>query len=78
MLDANLPGMDGFTVLRHLRASGSTTPVLLVTARSAIDDRVSGLGLGADDYLVKPFDYRGSMRACRRSCAATAATRTTC
>ncbi|VWD51257.1 two-component system response regulator [Burkholderia lata] len=58
VLDANLPGMDGFTVLRHLRASGSTTPVLLVTARSAIDDRVSGLGLGADDYLVKPFDYR--------------------
>ena len=42
VLDANLPGMDGFTVLRHLRASGSTTPVLLVTARSAIDDRVSG------------------------------------
>lgn len=58
VLDANLPGMDGFTVLRHLRASGITTPVLLVTARSAIDDRVSGLGLGADDYLVKPFDYR--------------------
>ncbi|AIO45160.1 response regulator transcription factor [Burkholderia cenocepacia] len=58
VLDANLPGMDGFTVLRNLRTSGSTTPVLLVTARSAIDDRVSGLGLGADDYLVKPFDYR--------------------
>ncbi|HDR9587264.1 TPA: response regulator transcription factor [Burkholderia stabilis] len=58
VLDANLPGMDGFSVLRNLRASGSKTPVLLVTARSAIDDRVSGLGLGADDYLVKPFDYR--------------------
>ncbi|VBB16004.1 response regulator transcription factor [Burkholderia stabilis] len=58
VLDANLPGMDGFAVLRNLRASGSKTPVLLVTARSAIDDRVSGLGLGADDYLVKPFDYR--------------------
>ncbi|QRR06172.1 response regulator transcription factor [Burkholderia sp. MS455] len=58
VLDANLPGMDGFAVLRNLRVSGSTTPVLLVTARSAIDDRVSGLGLGADDYLVKPFDYR--------------------
>ncbi|RQR25062.1 DNA-binding response regulator [Burkholderia sp. Bp9143] len=58
VLDANLPGLDGFAVLRNLRASGSTTPVLLVTARSAIDDRVSGLGLGADDYLVKPFDYR--------------------
>ncbi len=50
--------MDGFAILRRLRVSGSTTPVLLVTARSAIDDRVSGLGLGADDYLVKPFDYR--------------------
>ncbi|WP_175670984.1 response regulator transcription factor [Burkholderia ambifaria] len=58
VLDANLPGLDGFAVLRNLRASGSTTPVLLVTARSAIDDRVSGLGFGADDYLVKPFDYR--------------------
>ncbi|HDR9354418.1 TPA: response regulator transcription factor [Burkholderia vietnamiensis] len=58
VLDANLPGLDGFAVLRNLRAAGSTTPVLLVTARSAIDDRVSGLGLGADDYLVKPFDYR--------------------
>ncbi|OXH85584.1 DNA-binding response regulator, partial [Burkholderia multivorans] len=50
VLDANLPGLDGFAVLRNLRAAGSTTPVLLVTARSAIDDRVSGLGLGADDY----------------------------
>ncbi|GBH23567.1 response regulator transcription factor [Burkholderia vietnamiensis] len=58
VLDANLPGLDGFAVLRNLRAAGSTTPVLLVPARSAIDDRVSGLGLGADDYLVKPFDYR--------------------
>ncbi|GAB7537707.1 response regulator transcription factor [Burkholderia sp. 22PA0099] len=58
VLDVMLPSMDGFAILRRLRASGSTTPVLLVTARSAIDDRVSGLGLGADDYLVKPFDYR--------------------
>lgn len=58
VLDAMLPAMDGFTILRNLRAGGCTTPVLLVTARSAIDDRVSGLGLGADDYLVKPFDYR--------------------
>ncbi len=58
VLDVMLPSMDGFAILRRLRVSGSTTPVLLVTARSAIDDRVSGLGLGADDYLVKPFDYR--------------------
>ncbi|CAM2171081.1 Transcriptional regulatory protein TctD [Paraburkholderia sacchari] len=58
VLDVMLTSMDGFAILRNLRAAGSTTPVLLVTARSAIDDRVSGLGLGADDYLVKPFDYR--------------------
>ncbi|MEM5313261.1 response regulator transcription factor [Paraburkholderia sp. JHI869] len=58
VLDVMLPAMDGFAILRNLRAAGSTTPVLLLTARSAIDDRVSGLGLGADDYLVKPFDYR--------------------
>ncbi|QGZ59762.1 response regulator transcription factor [Paraburkholderia acidiphila] len=58
VLDVMLPGLDGFAILRNLRATGSTTPVLLLTARSAIDDRVSGLGLGADDYLVKPFDYR--------------------
>ncbi|NLP62860.1 response regulator transcription factor [Paraburkholderia sacchari] len=58
VLDVMLPSMDGFAILRNLRAAGSATPVLLVTARSAIDDRVSGLGLGADDYLVKPFDYR--------------------
>ncbi|MDR3098224.1 MAG: response regulator transcription factor, partial [Paraburkholderia sp.] len=58
VLDVMLPSLDGFAILRNLRAAGSTTPVLLVTARSAIDDRVSGLGLGADDYLVKPFDYR--------------------
>jgi two-component system, OmpR family, response regulator TctD len=58
VLDVMLPSMDGFSVLRRLRSEGIATPVLLVTARSAIDDRVSGLGLGADDYLVKPFDYR--------------------
>ena len=58
VLDVMLPTMDGFAILRNLRAAGCGTPVLLVTARSAIDDRVSGLKLGADDYLVKPFDYR--------------------
>lgn len=58
VLDVMLPAMDGFEILRNLRASGDTTPLLLLTARSAIDDRVSGLALGADDYLVKPFDYR--------------------
>jgi two-component system response regulator TctD len=53
-----LPSMDGFAVLRELRRRGGATPVLMLSARSTIDDRVSGLGFGADDYLVKPFDYR--------------------
>jgi two-component system, OmpR family, response regulator TctD len=57
VLDVMLPSMDGFAILRELR-SRSDTPVLLLTARSAVDDRVSGLGFGADDYLIKPFDYR--------------------
>ena len=53
-----LPGMDGFAILKALRKSGSTAPVLVLTARSEIDDRVSALDLGADDYLIKPFDFR--------------------
>ena len=55
VLDIGLPGMDGFEVVRRLRARGSSLPVLLLTARDAISDRVRGLELGADDYLVKPF-----------------------
>ena len=55
ILDIGLPGIDGFEVLRRLRAQGSAMPVLLLTARDAIDDRVRGLDLGADDYMVKPF-----------------------
>ena len=55
VLDIGLPGMDGFEVVRRLRARGSATPVLLLTARDAVEDRVYGLELGADDYLVKPF-----------------------
>lgn len=55
VLDIGLPGIDGFEVLRRLRARGSALPVLLLTARDAIQDRVHGLELGADDYLVKPF-----------------------
>jgi two-component system OmpR family response regulator len=53
--DIGLPGLDGFELLRRVRASGATLPVLLLTARDAIEDRVHGLDLGADDYLVKPF-----------------------
>ncbi|MFJ3045485.1 response regulator transcription factor [Herbaspirillum chlorophenolicum] len=55
VLDIGLPGIDGFEVLRRMRASGNNTPVLLLTARDTIPDRVHGLELGADDYLVKPF-----------------------
>lgn len=55
ILDVMLPGMDGFDVCRSLRAAGVETPILMLTARSAVDDRVRGLDVGADDYLVKPF-----------------------
>jgi two-component system OmpR family response regulator len=50
-----LPGIDGFEVLRRLRAEGRAMPVLILTARDALDDRVRGLDLGADDYMAKPF-----------------------
>ncbi|WLI91497.1 response regulator transcription factor [Massilia sp. R2A-15] len=55
VLDIGLPGIDGFEVVRRLRARGSSMPVLLLTARDAVEDRVRGLETGADDYLVKPF-----------------------
>jgi len=55
ILDIGLPDIDGFEVLRTLRRRGSSTPVLMLTARDALGDRVAGLDLGADDYLVKPF-----------------------
>jgi two-component system copper resistance phosphate regulon response regulator CusR len=57
VLDVMLPGKDGWAVLRELRAAGITTPVLFLTARDAVPDRVRGLELGADDYLVKPFAF---------------------
>jgi DNA-binding response OmpR family regulator len=57
LLDVMLPGKDGFAVCRELRASGSTVPVLMLTARDAVQDRVVGLDTGADDYLTKPFDF---------------------
>jgi two-component system OmpR family response regulator len=56
-LDVNLPGIDGFATCRRLRADGVETPVLMLTARDAVDDRITGLDTGADDYLVKPFDF---------------------
>jgi DNA-binding response OmpR family regulator len=58
MLDVMLPFMDGFSMVRKLRAGGSRTPILLLTARDAPDDIVAGLDAGADDYLTKPFAFK--------------------
>ena len=56
VLDVTMPGMDGLAVTRRLRAKGLRVPILLLTARDAVHERVAGLDAGADDYLVKPFD----------------------
>ena len=56
ILDVNLPGLDGLSVLRGMRARGDARPVILLTARAGLGDRVAGLDAGADDYLVKPFE----------------------
>lgn len=66
ILDAMLPGMDGFSLLRHLRDGGSALPVLMLTARSDVSDRVRGLDCGADYYLTKPFEPT-ELLACIRS-----------
>ena len=69
VLDLMLPDLDGFAVCRELRANGVWTPLLLLTARDAVDDRVSGLDSGADDYLVKPFAFEellARLRALKR------------
>ncbi len=58
ILDLGLPGMDGLEVLKGLRADNGTIPVLILTARDSINDKVAGLDLGADDYLPKPFDIK--------------------
>lgn len=58
ILDVMLPLKDGHTVCRELRASGFAAPILMLTARDAVDDRVAGLDSGADDYLAKPFDFK--------------------
>jgi two-component system OmpR family response regulator len=57
VLDVMLPGIDGFDTCRQLRTNGDWTPVLILTARDSVEDRVSGLDTGADDYLVKPFAF---------------------
>jgi DNA-binding response OmpR family regulator len=58
VLDVLLPQRDGFEVCRELRTRGNTTPVLMLTARATIDDRLTGFDAGADDYLTKPFSFR--------------------
>ncbi len=55
VVDVGLPGIDGFTLARNARAAGVQTPILMLTARDAVEDRVAGLNCGADDYLIKPF-----------------------
>src|SRR3546814_20226521 len=65
VLDITLPGRSGFDILKGLRRRSDSTPVLVLTARSEVDDRVSALDLGADDYLVKPFDFREFEARCR-------------
>ena len=66
LLDVMLPKMDGFTVLRNLRSAGNTVPVLMLTARSELSDRVEGLDCGADYYLTKPFEPK-ELLACIRA-----------
>lgn len=69
LLDRGLPGLEGDAVLRRLRARRATLPVILITARDTVADRVAGLDMGADDYLVKPFDLEelsARMRAALR------------
>jgi len=58
VLDVLLPQRDGFEVCRELRARGDSTPVLMLTARASVDDRITGFDAGADDYLTKPFSFR--------------------
>jgi two-component system copper resistance phosphate regulon response regulator CusR len=65
VLDLMLPDRDGFTVLANLREKGVTTPVICLTARDSVDDRVRGLDLGADDYLAKPFSFAELMARIR-------------
>jgi two-component system response regulator MprA len=69
VLDVAMPGIDGLEVCRRMRDAGDRTPVLMLTARDAIDDRVAGLDAGADDYLVKPFalkELKARLRALLR------------
>ena len=57
LLDRNLPGLDGLSVLKALRAAGTRTPVIIISALAHVDERVKGLQAGGDDYMIKPFDF---------------------
>lgn len=65
LLDLGLPKRDGLEVLRRMRQSGNNIPVIVITARDGVDDRIKGLDFGADDYLVKPFDINELMARLR-------------
>jgi two-component system OmpR family response regulator len=66
LLDLGLPRKSGFEVLASMRAKGNRTPLFIITARDEIDDRVAGLDMGADDYLIKPFGFKELMARIRR------------
>lgn len=77
LLDLGLPGLDGLSLLKKIRAQGNSLPVLILTARDAIADRIAGLDVGADDYLIKPFDItelKARVRALLRRSAGRAQT----
>ena len=65
ILDVMIPRKNGFAVCRAIRESGSAVPILMLTARDAVDARIEGLDCGADDYLVKPFDFGGLLARLR-------------
>src|SRR6185437_13531967 len=58
LLDLGLPGKSGFDLIRHARAAHNSVPILVITARDSLEDRIRGLDLGADDYLIKPFELK--------------------
>lgn len=68
ILDIMMPKMDGITVLKKVRAAGSHVPILMLTAKAEIDDRVNGLDSGADDYLTKPFSMKELLARIRAMC----------
>lgn len=68
LLDRMLPGMDGIEILKRIRAAGKRYPVLFITARDAVEDRIGGLDAGADDYLVKPFSTGEMLARVRALC----------